>query len=263
MGYLWCLKLVSGDIHDHDVRRHSHNHNNGNKLADVFFFHDVIRPGSIITPTIPPTTSLPSLLPRREADALPFSTERFIDILDMFAPTSDAMGKEIWWTLDTCENPQLLPGEKAACATSLESLAKLPATLLRTRNIYAFSGDMPTDPIGTSAQRGRYNVTAVRKLSESLTAATCHDLTYPYAVFYCHTTNPVATYLVKLVAQHGRVPAMEALVVCHLNTSLWSPRHPFLVAHSLKPGDAVVCHFLSKLSIVWVLAGEQGGTREA
>lgn len=259
MGYLCRLKLISGDIHHHDHAA-VHIHSSGNKLADVFFFHDVLRPGSVITPTIPPTTTLPPLLPRCEADALPFSTERFADILAMFAPTtSDAMGEEIRSTLDTCENTRPLPGEKAACATSLESLARIPAVLLGTRNVRAFSGDMPTDPAGTSAKRGRYNVTAVQKLSESLTAAACHDLTYPYAVFYCHTTNPAATYLVKLAAQDGGTPDMEALVVCHLDTSLWSPRHPFLVAHSLKPGDdAVVCHFLSKLSIVWVPAGEQG-----
>ncbi|ONM03930.1 BURP domain protein RD22 [Zea mays] len=254
------LTTSTGDIHHHDHAA-VHIHSSGNKLvADVFFFHDVLRPGSVITPIIPPTITLPPLLPLREADALPFSTGRFADILAMFAPTtSDAMGEEIRSTLDTCENTRPLPGEKAACATSLESLARIPAVLLGTRNVRAFSGDMPTDPAGTSAKRGRYNVTAVQKLSESLTAAACHDLTYPYVVFYCHTTNPAATYLVKLAAQDGGTPDMEALVVCHLDTSLWSPRHPFLVAHSLKPGDdAVVCHFLSKLSIVWVPAGEQG-----
>ncbi|PUZ61074.1 hypothetical protein GQ55_4G241600 [Panicum hallii var. hallii] len=248
-----------GDRHD----PHVHNHNSGNKLADVFFFHDVLRPGSVITPTIPVTTTLPSLLPRREADSLPFSTARLGDILAMFAPASLTMADEIRTTLDSCEHPRPLPGEKAGCATSLESLARLPAALLGTRDVRAFSGDMPVDPAGTTARRGRYNVTAVRKLSESPVAATCHDLTYPYAVFYCHTTNQVAAYQVTLAAEDGRAPAMEALAVCHLDTSQWTPRQPFLVAHNLKPGDVAVCHFLSKLSIIWVPAGEQGGAREA
>lgn len=248
----------------HDGHPHMHSHNEGNKLlADVFFFRDVLRPGSVITPTIPATTSLPPLLPRHEADSLPFSTERFADIVAMLAPASLGMAAEMRWTLDTCEHPRPLPGERAGCATSLEALAQLPATLLGTRNLRAFSGDMPIDPAGSPAQRGRYNVTAVAKLSESPAAATCHDLTYPYAVFYCHTTNPAATYMVTLVAQDGRAPAMKALAVCHLDTSLWSPRQPFLVAHNLKPGDVAVCHFLSKLSIIWVPAGEQqGGGRD-
>ncbi|KAG2611164.1 hypothetical protein PVAP13_4KG135600 [Panicum virgatum] len=252
-----------GYRHAHE---HVHNHDNVNRLADVFFFQDVLRPGSVITPTIPVTTTLPSLLPRREADSLPFSTARLGDILAMFAPASLAMADEMRSTLESCEHPRPLPGEKAGCATSLESLAKLPAALLGTRNVRAFSGDMPVDPAGTAARRGRHNVTAVRKLSESPVAATCHDLTYPYAVFYCHTTKQVATYQVTLAAaEGGRAPAMEALAVCHLDTSQWTPRQPFLVAHNLKPGDVAVCHFLSKLSVIWVPAGdgEQGGAREA
>jgi hypothetical protein len=258
--YLCGLKHVSGDRHDH-----IHSHNDGSKLADVFFFHDALRPGSTITPTIPPTTSLPSLLPHRDADSIPFSTKRFGDILDMWAPASHTMADEIWSTLDICEHLQPLPGEKAGCATSLESLAEMPAALLGTCNVRAFSGDMPMDPAGTTARRGRYKVTEVRKLSDdSPIVAACHDLTYPYAVYYCHTTSPAVAYLVTLADEDGGAPAtMEALAVCHLDTSLWTPRHPFLVAHNLKPGDAAVCHFLSKLSIVWVPAGEQGGVREA
>ncbi|CAL5052549.1 unnamed protein product [Urochloa decumbens] len=254
-------KVEASKGHRHN---HVHSHNdNGNKVADVFFFHDVLRPGSMITPIIPPTTSLPTLLPRHEANSLPFSTKRLDDILTMFAPASLAMADEIRWTLDTCEHPRPLPGENAGCATSLESLAKLPAALLGTRNVRAFSGDMPVDPTGTTARRGRYNVTAVRNLSESQVAAVCHDLTYPYAVFYCHTTSPAAAYLVTLEAEDSAAPSMEALAVCHLDTSQWSPRQPFLVAHNLKPGDVAVCHFLSKLSIVWVPAEEQGGVRAA
>ncbi|CAL5043163.1 unnamed protein product [Urochloa decumbens] len=254
-------KVEASKGHRHN---HVHSHNdNGNKVADVFFFHDVLRPGSMITPIIPPTTSLPTLLPRHEANSVPFSTKRLDDILAMFTPASRAMADEIRWTLDTCEHPRPVPGENAGCATSLESLAKLPAALLGTRNVRAISGDMPVDPAGTMARRGRYNVTAVQKLSESPVAAVCHDLTYPYAVFYCHTTNPTAAYLVTLEAEDSAAPAMEALAVCHLDTSQWSPRQPFLVAHNLRPGDVAVCHFLSKLSIVWVPAEEQGGVRAA
>ncbi|VAI85414.1 unnamed protein product [Triticum turgidum subsp. durum] len=42
---------------------HSHSHKT-KRHADVFFFHDMLRPGSMITPTIPPTNSIPTLLPR-------------------------------------------------------------------------------------------------------------------------------------------------------------------------------------------------------
>ncbi|KAL6596610.1 hypothetical protein ACP70R_047253 [Stipagrostis hirtigluma subsp. patula] len=247
---------------------HDHSNNDGKEsLADVFFFPDVLRPGSVITPTIPPTTSLPSLLPRHIAETIPFSTERYTDILEIFAPASSspAMAGEIRWTLDTCEHPRLLPGEKVGCATSLEALGEIPATLLGTHNVRAFSANMPVDPAGMPARRGSYTMTAVRKLSESLEAVTCHDLVYPYAVFYCHTTHPAATYVVTLATEEdeGGAPAMEVLAVCHLDTSRWSPENQFFVAHNLKPGDVAVCHFLSKLSIIWVPVGELGDARDA
>ncbi|XP_066167363.1 BURP domain-containing protein 11 isoform X10 [Oryza sativa Japonica Group] len=273
-----------------DHGRHVHAHGNKmQQLADVFFFRDALRPGSVITPTIPPTTSLPAFLPRHVADAIPFSADRFADVLAMFAPASLAMAREIRWALDTCGQraAALLPGEKAGCATSLESLADLAASLLGTRDVRAFSAaDLPTDAATTPARRGRYNVTSVRELSamagsgsssssEPAPAAVvaCHDLTYPYAVFYCHSTKPTAAYAVTLVAAttgdgdgegEAASPAkMEALAVCHLDTSRWRADNPFFVAHGVKPGEVSVCHFLTKLSIVWVPRHEQGGPRAA
>jgi hypothetical protein len=234
----------------------AHSHSTKRQQADVFFFHDMLRPGFIITPTIPPTSSLPSLLPRSVAGSIPFSHERLSDIISMFAPASISMAKKIRWTLDMCEHPRTLPGQSAGCATSLESLAELPPSLLKTRNVRAFSAaDLPVEARGTRALRGRYNVTAVLKVSgESSEIVTCHDLTYPYAVYYCHTANPTSAYTVTLTSvEDGAVPkTMEALAVCHLDTSKWSPKNPFFELHNLKPGEVTVCHFLTKLSIIWV-----------
>uniref|UniRef100_A0ACD6AIW8 Uncharacterized protein n=1 Tax=Avena sativa TaxID=4498 RepID=A0ACD6AIW8_AVESA len=253
----------------HHHHAHAHNHNsNKQHQANVFFFHDMLRPGSIITPTIPPTTSLPALLPRRVADSIPFSTRRLSDIVAMFTPASLQMTREIRWTLDTCEHPRTLPGQSAGCATSLESLVKLPMSLLETPNVRAFSAaNLPLEAPGTRALRGRYNVTAVQKVSDDSSAiVTCHDLTYPYAVYYCHTANPTAAYSVTLTSVEDATVApstMEALAVCHLDTSKWSPKNPFFELHNLKPGEVTVCHFLTKLSIIWVPGGEQGDAHAA
>ncbi|XP_044959769.1 BURP domain-containing protein 12-like [Hordeum vulgare subsp. vulgare] len=247
-----ALHKVKGEG-SHHVHTHSYKNK---KEADVFFFQDMLRPGSLITPTIPPTTSMPALLSGDVADSIPFSAEHLSDIITMFAPASLAMTREIRWTLDTCEHPRTLPGQKAGCATSLESLAELPASLLGRRNIRAFSAmDLPMDAPGTPALRGKYNVTAARKLSGSSSeVVTCHDLTYPYAVYYCHTSSPTAAYMVTLTSvEEDTSPAtMEVMAVCHLDTSLWSPKNPFFELHKVGPGDVAVCHFLTKLSIIWV-----------
>ncbi|RLM54307.1 hypothetical protein C2845_PM10G09910 [Panicum miliaceum] len=152
-----------GDRHD----PHVHNHNNGNKLAAVFFFHDVLRPGSVITPTIPVTTTLPSLLPRREADSLPFSTARLGDILAMFSPASLTMADEIRTTLDSCEHPRPLPGEKPAAPPPLSPsqgsllpssahamFALSPATCPSTRRARRLDGGGTTSrPYGSYPSR--------------------------------------------------------------------------------------------------------------
>ncbi|XP_044441545.1 BURP domain-containing protein 17 isoform X3 [Triticum aestivum] len=255
-GHMAHIEVTGKAIHHVD----SHSHKN-ERHADVFFFRDMLRPGSMITPTIPPTNSLPTLLPRHVADSLPFSAKRLWDIVAMFAPRSLGMIRDIRWTLDTCEHPRTLPGEKAGCATSLESLGELTTSLLGTSNVRAFSAaNLPVEAPGTLALRGRYNVTAARRLSKSSEIVTCHDLKYPYAVYYCHTSNPTAAYAVTMESmERGAAPAtMEALAVCHLDTSQWSLKHPFFALHNVKPGDVAVCHFLTKLSVVWVQAGEPG-----
>ncbi|XBI04806.1 hypothetical protein VPH35_133046 [Triticum aestivum] len=255
------LNQVKGEGSHHHVHAHSYKNK---KEADVFFFHDMLRPGSLVTPTIPPTTSMPALLPRDIADSIPFSTEHLSDIITMFAPASLTMTREIRWTMETCEHPRTLPGQKAGCATSLESLAELPASLLGRSNVRAFSAvDLPMDDPGKPALRGRYKVTAARKLSGSSSeVVTCHDLTFPYAVYYCHTSSPTAAYMVTLASvEEGASPAtMEVMAVCHLDTSLWSPKNPFFELHNVRPGDVAVCHFLTKLSIIWVTVDEHADT---
>ncbi|XBI42066.1 hypothetical protein VPH35_126450 [Triticum aestivum] len=255
------LNQVKGEG-SHHVHAHSYKNK---KEADVFFFHDMLRPGSLITPTIPPTASMPALLSGDVADSIPFSTEHLSDIITMFAPASLTMTREIRWTLDTCEHPRTLPGQKAGCATSLESLVELPASLLGRGNVRAFSAvDLPMDGPGTPALRGRYNVTAARKLSGSSSeVVTCHDLTYPYSVYYCHTSRPTSAYMVTLASvEEGASPTtMEVMAVCHLDTSLWSPKNSFFELHNVRPGDVAVCHFLTKLSIIWVTVDEHADAR--
>ncbi|XP_066167801.1 BURP domain-containing protein 11-like [Oryza sativa Japonica Group] len=164
----------------------------------------------------------------------------------MFVPVSLAIADEIRWVLEKCySNPWLpLTGEKnrntAGCATSMEDLVKLPSSLLGTRHVQAFSANMPVEAAAVSEEpRRRYAITALHRIvptgssgdGESSEMVTCHDMTYPYVVFYCHMAGP----------------ATRAYMVV-----LWSPKHPFLQEQHAKPGDVEACHFLPKSSIVWV-----------
>uniref|UniRef100_J3MDH8 BURP domain-containing protein n=2 Tax=Oryza brachyantha TaxID=4533 RepID=J3MDH8_ORYBR len=169
----------------------------------------------------------------------------------MFAPASDAIADEMRWVLEKCDSPWQLTGErrKAGCATSMEDLVELPMSLLGTRRLHALStaGMLPVE-----AASGKM--------------VTCHDMTYPYAVFYCHMAGPATrAYSVALASRDAgaELTAMEVLAVCHLNTSRWSSKHPFLLAMRAKPGDVAPCHFLPKSSVIWVPIVEQGDGRAA
>ncbi|EEC80400.1 hypothetical protein OsI_22538 [Oryza sativa Indica Group] len=79
---------------------------------------------------------------------------------------------------------------------------------------------------------------------------------FPFAVFYCHAINPTRVYAVVLESEEdgsgsGTPEKMEALAVCHLDTSRFDPKTPLFVEHNLRPGDASVCHFVSRDSVIW------------
>ncbi|KAB1207261.1 BURP domain-containing protein 17 [Morella rubra] len=52
----------------------------------------------------------------------------------------------------------------------------------------------------------------------------CHSMPYPYAVFYCHTQKSEnKVFKVTLKGENGN--RVEAIAVCHMDTSRWSPDH--------------------------------------
>ena len=241
----------SRDRHDH-AHGDSHSHGLFN-FANLIFLEDVLIPGSTITPYIQPATSRAPLLHREVADSIPMSTKNFTDILKMFAPASLAMADDIWSTLDLCENPRYaLKGEKRAWATSIESMVEFAISVLGTHDVQAFSSDVPAEGVTSR----RYKVAAVRTLTDSGDTMTCHGVTFPYAVFYCHAVNPTKVYMVTLESEDGGAHKMEALAVCHLDTSQFDPKK---MPQHVKPGDAAVCHFISRDSVLWAPAARTQG----
>ncbi|KDP46067.1 hypothetical protein JCGZ_06578 [Jatropha curcas] len=57
-------------------------------------------------------------------------------------------------------------------------------------------------------------------------------------------------YMIPLVGADGS--KAKALIVCHLDTSAWNPKHFAFQVLNVKPGGPPVCHFLNSDTIVWV-----------
>ncbi|KAF3792780.1 BURP domain-containing protein 3 [Nymphaea thermarum] len=184
----------------------------------------------------------PPLLPRKEAEIFPFSTSKLGDILKQFKidPNSAAASK-LRQTLKDCER-EPDEGETSFCATSLESMADFAVSQLKTDDIqlltYSFVNKEEKDPKSRvyTVQHGVVELASRR-------AVACHIESYPYAVFYCHTTVNTKTYTVPLIAEEDGT-RLSAGAVCHIDTTSWNPNHATMLALGIKPGTPV-CHFLS------------------
>ena len=62
-------------------------------------------------------------------------------------------------------------------------------------------------------------------------------------VLFCHTQEgQIRLYKLSLLGENNG--EVEALAVCHLDTSQWDPDHISFKAIGTKPGEAPICHFL-------------------
>ena len=178
------------------------------------------------------------------------------------------MACDMWSTLSLCEHPHEVVGEQKACATSVESMHKFAASALGTNCLHAFSTslDVPEEGIGSPSHI--YKVSAVRAVTthgankDAFNTVTCHSMSFPFVLFYCHAVNPTRIYEVTLKkVENGVVsavqrmsPVVRALVVCHVNTSGFDPKLNYWVKLGLKPGQASVCHFLTRGDVLWTPA---------
>ncbi|RWW37332.1 hypothetical protein BHE74_00057575 [Ensete ventricosum] len=191
-----------------------------------------------------------AFLTQKEADAIPFSSAKLPEILDHFSvKPGSAEAEAMKTTLQDCEE-HAVRGERKYCATSLESMVEFSMSSLGTCDVTAVS----TTVAKAVTPRQQYTVTGVKALSGDRLVV-CHPEAYAYAVFYCHATATSKAYRVGLVgtADGGVV---EAVAVCHTDTSAWNPNHVALKVLKVKPGSVPVCHFLPDNTVVWSRSGQ-------
>ncbi|KAF3793332.1 BURP domain protein [Nymphaea thermarum] len=189
----------------------------------------------------------PAFVPRAVADATPFSTAKFPDILHRFSLSPNSKEASLMKrTLQECEEPAN-KGETRYCATSLESMIDFSVSQLGTRHLQVLATEVEK---GDNPQKRRtYSVLGGVELVATPTSVVCHNQPYPYAVFYCHKTTASRAYVVPLGADDGS--KVNAVAVCHLDTSTWNPKHLAFRVLGVKPGSVPVCHFLPQDHLVW------------
>jgi hypothetical protein len=251
-------KTHSNDIHLHNLHHDGYNRHhtsNGLDLTDpslsIFFSVKDLFIGkrmpvyfSLKDPTI-----TPHILPRAKANSIPFSSQKLPFLLQFLAFSPDSkQAKAMQETLRQCElkSPKT---ETKFCATSLESM------LDSTRGVLGLGAKIEvlttiTPFLKPVALLQNYTFLEDPKEVLARKMVACHTMPYPYAVFYCHSQeNGNKVYKVPLLGDNG--DRVEAVAVCHMETSGWDHGHLAFRLAGSKPGKPV-CHFMPTDNLVWV-----------
>ncbi|XP_047969020.1 BURP domain-containing protein BNM2A-like [Salvia hispanica] len=220
----------------------------------IFFFPENLKLGNTMKINFPKrqlSDSLTHLLSKEEAEALPFSSQKLPEILRLFYfPSSSPQATAMAATLEECDRHPI-PGEQKFCATSSQSMSEFIESI--------FGPDTPTKAVSTYHTKRsesddvavqNYRIMGIRRIP-SPKMVSCHTMPYAYTVFYCHyheSDNRV--YRVSLAGENG--DAVEAIAVCHMDTSQWGPNHVAFRVLGVEPGSTPVCHFFPADNFVWV-----------
>ncbi|XP_020527500.1 BURP domain-containing protein 3 isoform X2 [Amborella trichopoda] len=183
-------------------------------------------------------------LPREAADAIPFSSAEVPRILQIFSlPPASIEAKEVHRGLAWCES--LAANEK--CPTSLEAMIDYATSSGLYNNITV---------LHTSIEKASVlQVYTVKKVGHDAikpSSAVCHNMPYPYALYYCHFVKEGRIHKVALKGEDGNV--VEAIAVCHSNIRSW-PLWVIPTGGSIKADNQnYACHFLPDTHIVWASA---------
>ncbi|GLT51050.1 hypothetical protein SLA2020_244970 [Shorea laevis] len=210
----------------------------------AYFFETDLRPGTQTKiPRLMKTTNKATFLPREVANSIPFSSDKFPEILEHFSvePKSKE-AKVMKRTIDDCEGAAI-KGEDKYCVTSFESLVDSSVSSLGKKiQVLPNEADKQTKTKDFTIGEG------VQNMGEK--QVVCHKTYYPYAVFLCHSFEKTDTYSVPLVGSDGT--KAKAVAICHKDTSAWNPKHRAFKQLNVKAGTVPICHFLTTETIVWV-----------
>ncbi|KAM3203517.1 BURP domain protein RD22 [Capsicum annuum] len=222
-----------------------HNVDDG-PLKQYFLLEKDLEKGKVINfPSLLNKNEAP-FLPRQFVESIPFSMEKFSEILNHFSIDSKSKDAQtIKKTIELCEEPEVKHKEKKTCATSLESMVDFGLSVLGTNNILAITSKVK----GETQNSQQYTIEQVQQIADGDNMV-CHKLNYAYALHYCHFGGSTKTFMVSMIGVDGT--KVKAVSVCHKDTSFWNPKSlPFIVL-KVKPGTTPICHFLQDDQIVFV-----------
>ncbi|XP_058760267.1 BURP domain-containing protein 12-like [Vicia villosa] len=198
-----------------------------------------------------PVQEVSHYLPKKAADSIPLSKSQLPSVLQLFSISEDStQAKAMRGTLEECEG-ETITGETKICANSLESMLEFVDTIIGTDTKHSILSTSNLSPTATPLQK--YTILEVSHDIHAPKWVACHPLPYPYAIHYCHyIATGSKVFKVTLVGDENG-DKMEALGICHLDTSDWNPDHIVFKQLGIKAGmNTPVCHFFPVNHLLWV-----------
>jgi hypothetical protein len=238
-----------GHVHSHPSSHMDHM----DPSSMIFFTMEDLKVGKtmpIYFPKRDPATS-PHFLPREEADSIPFSLKQLPHLLEFFSFSPDSpQAKAMEDTLRHCES-EPIKGETKLCATSMESMLDFAAAILGRFQHHDFQVLTTSHLTKSTTLFQNYTILKIPGEISAPKMVACHTMPYPYAIFYCHSQESQnKVFKVTLGGENG--DRVEAIAVCHTDTSQWSPDHVSFRVLGVLPGTSSVCHFFPAENLVWV-----------
>ncbi|EEF39171.1 Dehydration-responsive protein RD22 precursor, putative [Ricinus communis] len=230
------------DLDDKSTSRKRKSQKHALSNSTVFFLYNNLHIGQKMKLHITKPTNKAKILLRQVAESIPFSSDRFLEILQQFSIKPESLqAKIIKRTVEDCESSGM-EGEDRFCPTSLESLLDLTISRIGNKVELLFNEiDKPT-------RMQDYTITGVNMAGEN--QVVCHKQKYTYAVYSCRSINATKVFRASLVGADGTTA--KAVAVCHSDTSNWNPRHLALLMLNIKQGEGPICHFIRSDTIVWI-----------
>ncbi|XP_062077311.1 BURP domain protein USPL1-like isoform X2 [Humulus lupulus] len=193
------------------------------------------------------------ILPRHLGDySVPFSSKELPNILRLFSiPQGSQTAKAMEATLQTCESGGV-DGETRICATSFESMLEFVRGIFGLDNFGHGLTHLTTTSYNDFSHAIFQNYTVLEDLEEitSPKMVACHVMEFPYAVYLCHSMRDWKFFKMSLRGQKGDI--VNAISICHMDTSQWDPHHVSFTVLGYGPGMGPVCHFFpDQTNFLW------------
>uniref|UniRef100_A0A803LBW6 BURP domain-containing protein n=1 Tax=Chenopodium quinoa TaxID=63459 RepID=A0A803LBW6_CHEQI len=145
--------------------------------------------------------------------------------------------------IELCEEPTI-EGVEKKCVTSLESMVDYVISMIGT-NVKALTTQVKKD------SKMEYTIYGVKRLVKNdHETVVCHKMGYPYAVFFCHRTKTIRSYMASLVGKDGT--KIEAVVACHMESNDFLDNYAKIVL-KVVPGSTHICHFpAAEDTVIWM-----------